>query len=108
MRTLDKSGWQPFFDQLTKSVEGQQVQIEVAGLGFGDQIQVDWVPLLGISYDDKDDVLTVSVADLEHMIHNPAAVEIDEAGGQVSQVAVLDDDGHTEIVRLKQPLALDS
>ena len=106
MRTIDKTGWQPFFDELTKAVEGSKVQIEVAGLDFGDQIQVDWVPLLGISYDDKDDVLTVSVENLEHMIHNPANICVEGEGSAVNQVAVLDDDGHTETIRLKRPLAL--
>lgn len=106
MRSIEKMEWGPFFKNVTKATKGSSAQVEVAGLDIGDQIEVDWAQFLGIDYDDKDDTLTVLVEGLEHSIHQPSDVEVDEAGGTVRMIAVRDHDGHTETIRLKRPLEL--
>jgi hypothetical protein len=46
-------------------------RIEVTGLGLGDQIEADFIPLVGLSYDPKNDVLAVTAEGLEHLISHP-------------------------------------
>jgi hypothetical protein len=41
----------------------------VASLDLGHQTQADWLPLLGISYDPRDDVVDIALDGLDHMIH---------------------------------------
>jgi hypothetical protein len=36
-------------------------EIEVASLDLGDQIQAEWLPLIGITYDPNDDVVEVAL-----------------------------------------------
>jgi hypothetical protein len=58
---LDKGAWQAYFDRMSKLVTGKQAEIEAASLNIGDQIEAEWVPLLGISYDPKSDLVEVLV-----------------------------------------------
>ena len=56
-RKLDKSQWRTFFDRLSKTLEGKQAEIEVASLSLGDQVEAEWLPLHGITYDPNDDLV---------------------------------------------------
>jgi len=53
------------------------VEIEVASLDLGDQVQAKWLPLIGITYDPKDDVVEVALEGLDHMIHRPREMYMD-------------------------------
>ena len=57
MRTLEKSERHGYFDRVSRALLGKRAEIEVASLVLGDQIEAEWVPVLGITYDQKDDVL---------------------------------------------------
>ena len=57
---IDRAEWQTFFDTLSKGLLGMRAEIEVASLALGDQIAAEWVLLLGITYDLKDDVLEIA------------------------------------------------
>jgi hypothetical protein len=54
---LEKEAWHPYFDNITKILEGKRVEVEVASLKIGDQIEAEWLPLIGIAYDHKDDLI---------------------------------------------------
>ena len=45
---IDRNQWAPFLDVLTKSLIGKQAEIEVVSLSLGDQIEAEWVPMIGI------------------------------------------------------------
>lgn len=107
MTTLPKSEWKTFFDRLSQALIGKRAEVEVASLDLGDQIVAEWVPLIGITYDSKDDILDVALDRANHLIRQPQdiAVDDDEAGGLAS-VAVVDAEGTRQIIRLKDPLML--
>jgi Family of unknown function (DUF5335) len=42
---------------VSRALLGKRAKIGVASLVLGDQIEAEWVPVLGITYDQKDDVL---------------------------------------------------
>jgi hypothetical protein len=75
-------------------------------LDLGDQITAEWVPLVGITYDSKDDLLDVALDRYDHLIRHPKQIVVDEEQGRLASVAVVDADGTTQIVRMKQPLIL--
>jgi hypothetical protein len=47
-RELDKE-WRGFCDRLSKALIGRRAEIEILSLALGDQIETEWLPLLGIS-----------------------------------------------------------
>jgi len=103
---VPQAEWRDFFDRMSKALTGKWAEIEVASLDLGDQITAEWVPMLGITYDSKDDLLDVALDRYDHLIRHPKQIVVDEEQGGVASVAVGDADGTTQIVRMKQPLML--
>ncbi|WP_323139758.1 DUF5335 family protein [Massilia phyllosphaerae] len=104
---LDKAAWQTTFDQLSKSLlVGKQVEIEVTGLHIGDQIEQEWIQLLGMSYDPKNDLIQILVEGLDHLIPKPREVWIDHGPIGLASMEVIGDDDMRQIIRLREPLML--
>ena len=103
---VPKAEWREFFDRMSKALTGKWAEIEVASLDLGDQITAEWIPLIGITYDSKDDLFDVALDRYDHLIRHPRQVMVDEADGGLTSVAVVDADGAKQVVRMKQPLML--
>ena len=108
MRKLDKTQWRTFFDRLSKMLEGKQAEIEVISLGLGDQVEAEWLPLLGIVYDPNDDIVEVALEDLDHLIQKPRDVYVEEGPGGLVALEIVDADDVKQIVKLRDPLMLPS
>ena len=81
-------------------------EIEVASLDLGDQIQAEWLPLIGITYDPNDDVVEVALDGLDHVIHRPREICMDNEVGSLTSLEIVDADGVRQIVKLKDQLML--
>jgi hypothetical protein len=90
---IEKPEWQAFFDTLSKGLVGMRAEIEVASLALGDQIVAKWLPLLGITYDPKGDLLEIALDGLDHMIRKPREVYADSANGALLNLEIIDADG---------------
>jgi hypothetical protein len=108
VRKIDKPEWRVFFDWLSQGLLGARVEIEVASLDLGDQIEAEWLPLLGITYDHKDNLLEIALEGVDHLIHDPREVWADLNVGEMMSVEVIDDRGVSQIIKLRQPLMLPS
>ena len=107
-RKLDKKEWKTFFDRVSKMLEGKQAEIEVVSLSLGDQVEVEWLPLIGIAYDPNDDIVEVALEDLDHLIAKPRDVYVEEGAGGLVALEIVDADGIKQIVKLRDPLMLPS
>ena len=66
-RALQMPEWQTYFDQISKALAGERAFVEIEGLTFGDRTQANCLPLIGITYDSKDDVLEIAMEGLDHL-----------------------------------------
>jgi hypothetical protein len=105
-RKLDKKEWKPFFDGVSKVLGAKQAEVEVMSLDLGDQVEAKWLPLIGLTYDPKDDLLDVAMEGLDHMIPKPREIYVEDGGVGLSSVAIVDAEGARQIVKLRDPLAL--
>jgi hypothetical protein len=105
-RKLEKAERRSYLDRVSKGLAGKQAEIEVALLDLGDQIEAEWVPLIGLVYDPKDDIVEVAVEGLDHMIHKPRELYVEEEGGELSSLEIVDADGARQIIKLKDTLLL--
>lgn len=104
---IDRARWAPFLDSITNSLIGKQAEIEVVSLDLGDQIEAEWTPLIGLTYDHKDDLIEIALEDLDHLIRSPRELFIDYAVGEVvAAIEIVDGDGNRQIVKFKDALAL--
>jgi hypothetical protein len=105
---LKREDWGAFFHWATETLAGALAEIEVVSLDIGHQVQTEWVTLLGLAYDEKDDLVEVVLPDLDHMIHHPRQIFVDEDAFGLIAIDIVDQDGAHEIIRFKHPLALPS
>jgi hypothetical protein len=105
-RKLEKAEWSCFLDRFDKGLTDVQAEIEVASLNLGDQIQAEWVPLIGVVYDPKDDIIEVAVENLDHIIRQPQELYVEDGDGELTSLAIIDGEGAQHIVNFRQAVNL--
>ncbi len=106
MEKLERALWRPYLDELSKKLSGEEAEVRVSGLKLGSQVEAEWLPLRGVTYDHKDDILMISLEGLEHIIHNPKSVYVEGANGMLTSLEAVDPDGVKCVLLLRRPLAL--
>jgi len=106
VKKLEKAHWGVYFDQFSKHLPVELADIRVESLQLGNLVEAEWLRIYGVTYDHKDDILVISLEGLEHIIHRPKTVFIDEAGGLVTSVEAIDAEDVHHLVQLRKPLAL--
>jgi hypothetical protein len=106
IQRVDKSQWRPFLDAISKLIEGKVAEVEVASLKLGDQTEAEWLPLLGITYDPRDDVVDIELDGVDHIITKPREIYFDGDVNGLTVLGVVDGDGVRQIVKLKDSLVL--
>lgn len=104
IKRLDKKDWTAYFDRLSKTLSAKNVTIEVAPLGLGHQTEAKSLALGGLVYDAKSDLFEVQTENLDHLIHGPTTIYIDESAGGITSVEVIDRDGTKQLIVLSEPL----
>lgn len=109
LRPIERENWQLYLDQLSRSIQGNYVEIEVASLGTGDQIEEAWIPLIGLSYDPKEEILFVHTEQFERAIHNPKeVVALHDAGMHVRSISIKDAEGNVNTVNFRAPILIEA
>ncbi|WP_303908513.1 DUF5335 domain-containing protein [Thiohalomonas denitrificans] len=103
---LENSQWQTYFDQLARISRKQQVYIEAIGLGIGSQTESEWLPLIGITFDPKNDLLEVATERVDHLVRHPTRIQVQYEADGLHNVEVIDAEGNQQIIRLREPLKL--
>lgn len=103
-RALQLPEWQAYFDKISKALAGEAAFVEIEGLTFGDRIQANCLPLIGITYDSKDDVLEIAMEGLDHLIHRPREIVVSEGAEGLERLDVIDSGRKKQNVRLIKPL----
>ncbi len=105
-RKLEQSEWKPYSERISKALSGKRAEVEVVSLDLGHQIQAEWLPIYGVTYDPKDKLFEVALEGLDHLIPAPQEVYALEGPEGLASLEIVDAEGRRQIVRLKEPLAL--
>ena len=108
IRKLDRDEWEAFFDSVSAHACARTVDVEVLSPALGAQHQGRSVPLIGVSYDPRDDALDVAMKGLEHRIAAPAQIYVDEGPQGLESVEVALGDGSKQILKFAPVLQLPS
>jgi Family of unknown function (DUF5335) len=106
IRRLQRDDWSGFCIRVTRGFLGKWVDIEVASPQIGFQPEARRLPLIGISYDPKSDVLELLLGELEHLIRAPCEFYVDEEPLGITSLQIIDAEGVRQIVTLRDPLML--
>jgi hypothetical protein len=110
IRKLDKREWRTFCVHASRGLLGKRVEIEVASLNIGAQIEAKWLTFLGIDYDSRNDILEIALDGHDHLVRGPLELYVDEeaAGLLFTSMELIDSDGVRQILVLRDPLMLPS
>lgn len=103
---IDSAEWTGYFETFSKLLIGKRAEVEVASLDIGDQIEAEWLPLIGITYDRKNDLVEVALQGLDHLVRGPREIYVDFDIGGLTALEIITADGTREIVKLKEAPAL--
>ena len=103
-RKLEKTEWQAYFDRISKGLVGERAEVEVAGLTFGDRTEARWLPLIGITYDPKSDLLEIAMEGLDHLFRQPRAITVNDSDKGLESMEIVDSDLRKQTVKLMKPL----
>ncbi len=102
---LERDKWAEELTKLWKQLDGKEVMVEVEALNLGDQIEAEHVPLLGLSYDPKDDVVQVWVEGVDHLIYHPQKIMVVyDDDGKLLAIDITDREGEQHLINTKEPV----
>ena len=106
IRRVERSDWRDYFDRVSRTLPAANVDVEVDGLDLGAQIELDHVPLEGLTYDHRDDAFSIVTELMEHRISHPREIYVDEEHEELRYIEIVDHDDHKHIAKLTRALAL--
>ena len=107
VRSIEKADWAAFCAAVSKALEGSRAEIEVESLDLGNQVEKDWAPWIGITYDPKDDIIDIALEDdVDHIVNHPQELVADIDNVNISALQITDADGRRHLVRLRDGLFL--
>jgi len=105
-REIEKDNWQGFFDQISGTLQGKLIQIEIDSLELGAQIEADKLSLNGLTYDSKDDAFVISSDQIEHVIRSPQQIFVADGAQGMNSLKIRAADGTEQIINVAEPLSL--
>jgi hypothetical protein len=106
-RALVRSDWRRYCDRVSKAIVGKRVELDVASLELGDQIEARWLPLLGVVFDARGDVLEIALEGVGHSIVSPRKILLEETERGLVAIEIVGADDTVDTLRLREPLRLE-
>jgi len=106
-RTLARAEWRRYCDRVSKQTAGRPVELDVASLKLGDRVQARWLPLLGVVFDVRGDVLEIALENVGHSILAPREILLEETERGLVAMDIVAADDTVETLRFREPLRLE-
>ncbi len=106
IKKIDRAQWGTYFDAFSKTLarthRTDYAEVQVLSPEDGAQLETSWLPLIGISYDHKSDLLEILVENMDHLILHPEHVYVDETEeGLLTSFEVVRKDGTKEVIEVR-------
>jgi hypothetical protein len=105
LQRIERSRWSGFCEILSTEVLGKRAVIEVASQELGVQTEGRGLPVIGFTYDRRNDIFEITLDGLDHMIVHPLELYAEYGSCGVESLAIVDTDTW-RIVVLRDPLML--
>lgn len=104
---LARAEWRRYCDGVSKATGGRRVELDVASLDLGDHVAARWLPLLGLVFDGRGDVLEVALDGVSHSIVSPREILLEETDRGLVAIEIVGADDTVETLRFREPLRLE-
>jgi len=106
IRALTRSEWRSYCDRVSRAVVGRRAELDVTSLELGDLVEARWLPLLGVVFDARGDVLEIALDGVGHSIVSPREIVVEETQRGLVALEIVAADDSVEILRFREPLLL--
>ena len=106
-RALTRAEWRSYCDRVSRAVAGRSAELDVASLELGDRVEARWLPLLGVVFDARGDVLEIALDGVGHSIVSPREIVAEETQRGLVALEIVAADDSVEILRFREPLLLE-
>jgi hypothetical protein len=107
VQRLVRADWQSYCEQISRGIEhGRRAELDVLSLDLGDHVEAKWLPIIGLVYEPKTDMLEVALEGVDHLVARPREVLIETSKRGIVGVEIVADDDVRRIVRFLEPLSL--
>lgn len=103
---LEQHSWKTYFDHVSRQLANKRVEIEVASLALGSQVAAQWLPVIGVTYEERSDLLAIMAEGLDHMIRRPREIFVQTEHNALQTIRITDAEGTVQIVRFRDPVAM--
>jgi hypothetical protein len=104
---LPRADWRRYCDRVSKATVGRSAELDVASLELGDHVEARWLPLLGLVFDGRRDVLEVALDGVGHSIVAPRELFLEETERGLVAIEIVAADDTVETLRFREPLRLE-
>ena len=106
IKKIDSTEWASYFDafsrKLARTHRTDYAEIRVFSPEDGAQTETSWLPLSGITYDAKSDLLETLVENMDHLVLHPQEIYVDETEPDIlNSLEVIRKDGTKEVVEVR-------
>jgi hypothetical protein len=106
-RELARAEWRRYFDGISKNIGGGRVELDVTSLELGDHVEARWLPLLGIVFDARSNVLEIALEGVGHSILAPREIHLEETERGLVSLNIVSANDTVETLRFREPLRLE-
>jgi hypothetical protein len=106
-RTLPRAEWRRYCNRVSQELAGRCVELDVASLEVGEHVQARWLPLLGVVYDARGDVLEIALDGIGHSILAPREILLEETERGLVAFEIVAANDSVETLRFREPLLLE-
>ena len=100
VRGVAREDWQEVCARLSHSYAGSLAKIEVISKTFGREVAVAREHMLGINLDSTNDVVELMFGDMDHYIHSPREIYLDDLEFGGVSLEIVDGAGVRQVVTL--------
>jgi hypothetical protein len=98
---IGEGEWHRYFDTVGSALQGRKATVQVIGPDIGAQFAAEDLGIIGITYDQKDQLLEIALDGLDHLIRHPREIYIDETPDGAAMIEVVDADEHKHIIQIR-------
>jgi hypothetical protein len=107
VQRLVRADWQPYCDRISRGIEkGQRAELELVSLDEGDHVEAKWLPIYGLVYEPKADLLEVALEGVDHWVAHPNELLVETSPRGIVGLEILAGDDVRCIIKLLEPLSL--
>jgi hypothetical protein len=106
IRALPRAEWRVYCDRISKQTAGRRVELDVASLELGDRVEARWLPLRGLVFDPRGNVLEIALDGVGHSIWAPRDIQVEETERGLVAIEIVAVDGTVETLRFREPLPI--